>query len=87
MSAHALATAIEEEARAFSRSRMTGRQDADLEAKDLHCQRVIALVAKLRKQIGIPESLTLIPGNRYLGDRKVVVAERRPSRKRAVRAA
>ncbi len=82
MSAHALATAIEEEARAFARSRMTGRQDADLEAKDAHCKRIAALVARLRKQIGIPESLTLTTGTRYIGDRRVVVAERRPSRRK-----
>lgn len=86
MSAHALATAIEEEARAFGRARLTGRPDADLEAKDEHCQRLVALVARLRKQIGIPESLTLIPGTRFIGDRRVVVAERRATRKRAVRA-
>lgn len=87
MSAHAIATAIDEEARAFCRSRMTGRPDADLEAKDAHCKRILALVAKLRRQIGIPESLTLVAGTRYIGDRRVVVAERRPSRKRAVRVA
>ena len=87
MSAHAIATAIDEEARAFCRSRMTGRPDADLEAKDAHCKRILALVAKLRRQIGIPESLTLTTGNRYIGDRRVVVAERRPTRKRAVRVA
>ena len=87
MSAHAVATAIDEEARAFCRSRMTGRPDVDLETKDAHCKRILALVAKLRRQIGIPESLTLTAGNRYIGDRRVVVAERRPSRKRAVRVA
>lgn len=87
MSAHQIATAIEEEARAFSRSRLTGRADADLIAKDEHCRRIVALVARLQRQIGIPESLTLVPGNRFIGDRRVVVAERRPSRKRAPRAA
>ena len=87
MSAHAIATAIDEEARAFCRSRMTGRPDTDLETKDAHCKRIMALVAKLRRQIGIPESLTLTTGTRYIDDRRVVVAERRPSRKRAVRVA
>jgi len=87
MSAHAVATAIEDEARAFCRSRMTGRQDADLETKDAHCKRILSLVSQLRRQIGIPESLTLTTGTRYIGDRRVVVAERRPCRKRVVRAA
>ena len=48
MSAHAVATAIEEEARAFCRSRMTGRADQDLAAKDEHCKAVLALIRKLR---------------------------------------
>lgn len=55
MSAHAIATAIEEEARAFCRSRMTGRADEDLAAKDAHCKRIAALVRRIRSQIGVPE--------------------------------
>ncbi|MDH2313348.1 hypothetical protein [Methylobacterium brachiatum] len=55
MSAHAVATAIEEEARAFCRSRMTGRADQDLAAKDEHCKRITALIRQLRSKIGTVE--------------------------------
>ena len=55
MSAHAVATAIEEEARAFCRSRMTGRADQDLAAKDAHCKRITDLIRKLRPLIGTVE--------------------------------
>lgn len=55
MSAHAVATAIEEEARAFCRSRMTGRADQDLAAKDAHCKRIADLIRKLRPLIGTVE--------------------------------
>ncbi|MFB0490206.1 hypothetical protein ABIE45_002792 [Methylobacterium sp. OAE515] len=58
MSAHAIVTAIEEEARAFCRSRMTGRADQDLDAKDAHCKRIAALVRQLRPQLGTVEKRT-----------------------------
>lgn len=81
MSAHRIATAIEVEAKAFRRRRFT-TTEAYLEEKDAHCLRISSLVGQLRKAIGIPESLSLVPGTRYIGDRRVVVSDRQPRRQR-----
>ena len=82
MSAHATATAIEQEAEAFCRRRFTDQADY-LEAKDAHCKRVRALVRKLRAQIGVPEKLSLGTGRRTFGGRSFSVELRMPSARKA----
>lgn len=82
MSAHATLTAIEQEARAFCRLRFTDAASY-LEAKDSHCKRVDALVRKLRRQIGVPEMLSLGTGRRSYGGRTFSVELRMPRARKA----
>ncbi|WP_238314951.1 hypothetical protein, partial [Methylobacterium organophilum] len=72
MSAHATVTAIEQEAEAFCRRRYRDQAEY-LEAKDAHCKRIRALVRQLRRQIGIPELLSLGTGRRSYGGRSFSV--------------
>ena len=82
MSAHATATAIEQEAEAFCRRRFTDQADY-LEAKDAHCKRVRALVRKLRREIGVPEMLSFGTGRRTFGGRSFSVELRMPRARKA----
>ncbi|UMY19115.1 hypothetical protein MMB17_07400 [Methylobacterium organophilum] len=77
MSAHAIVTAIEQEAEAFCRRRYRDQAEY-LEAKDAHCKRIRALVWQLRRQIGVPEMLSLATGRRSYGGRFFEVVARRP---------
>ncbi|KQQ39063.1 hypothetical protein ASF58_23265 [Methylobacterium sp. Leaf125] len=72
MTAHQVAHAIEEEARAFRRLRF---KDAPsyLEAKDAHCTRIINLSRSLARAIGTPELLSIAPGQRRVGGRNIRV--------------
>ena len=79
MSAHRIATAIEEEAAAFCRRRFTDQAEY-LEAKDSHCKRVQRLVRDLRRAIGTPEMLSLGTGYRHLDGRRVEVVSRMSKR-------
>ncbi len=72
MSAHATLTAIEQEGRAFCRLRFSD-QASYLEAKDAHCKRIDRLVRQLRRQIGVPEMLSLGTGRRTYGGRSFTV--------------
>lgn len=82
MSAHATATAIEQEAEAFCRRRFTDA-GAYLEEKDAHCKRVRALVRKLRREIGVPEMLSFGTGRRTYGGRSFDVQLRMPRARKA----
>lgn len=82
MSAHATLTAIEQEAEAFCRLRFTD-QAAYLEEKDAFCKRVRALVRKGRRQVGIPEMLSLGTGRRTFGGRSFSVELRMPRARKA----
>ncbi len=84
MTAHAIATAIEQEAAAFARTRFRDQAEY-LEAKDAHCKRLRSLVRQLRPTIGMPEMLSLGTGRRSYGGRTFEVIARIP-RKIAERA-
>ena len=73
MSAHQIATAIEDEAAAFCRLRFRGTEDY-LEAKDAHCQRITGLIRQLRCAIGTTERLGFAVGRR--GSVEVAVRRR-----------
>lgn len=85
MSAHAIATAIEQEADAFGRRRFRDQAEY-LEAKDAHCKRIRKLVRQLRPQLGLPEMLSLGTSRRTFGGRSIEVVARIP-RKLAERSA
>ncbi|MBB5762420.1 hypothetical protein HNR01_002040 [Methylorubrum rhodesianum] len=82
MSAHATLTAIEQEARAFCRRRFRDQAEY-LEAKDAHCKRILALVSKGRRQVGIPEMLSFGTGRRTYGGRSFSVELRMPRGRKA----
>lgn len=82
MSAHATLTAIEQEARAFCRLRFIDAASY-LEAKDAHCKRVDRLVRQLRREIGVPEMLSLGTGRRSFGGRSFSVELRMPRARKA----
>ncbi|GJE26237.1 hypothetical protein [Methylobacterium organophilum] len=83
ISAHATVTAIKQEAEAFC-CRRYWNQAEYLEAKDAHCKRISALVWQLRRQIGMPEMLSLGTGRQSYGGRSFSVELRmgRGTRKR-----
>ena len=82
MSAHATATAIEQEAEAFCRRRFVGTADY-LEAKDAHCKRIRALIRQLRPQLGTVEMLSLGTGRREAGRLRFDVIARTRTARRA----
>jgi hypothetical protein len=82
MSAHRIATAIEDEAAAFCRRRFTCTADY-LEEKDAHCKRIQRLVRDLRRAIGVPEQLSLGTGRRQFGRVSFDVIHRTRAPKRA----
>lgn len=81
-SAHATLTEIEQEARAFCCRRFRDQAEY-LEAKDAHCKRILALVSKGRRQVGIPEMLSLGTGRRTFGGRSFSVELRMPRARKA----
>ncbi|TGD94050.1 hypothetical protein [Methylobacterium nonmethylotrophicum] len=84
MSAHAIATKIRDEVRAFRRRERFCDQAAYLESKDAHCQRINGLVDDLMRAIGTPAPLSMRPGPRFLGRRSIQVVMRdAPMAKRA----
>lgn len=82
MSAHQIATAIEDEAAAFCRLRFAGTAEY-LEAKDAHCKRIRRLVRDLRQAIGTTELLSLGTGRRHHGRVSFDVIHRTRAPKRA----
>ncbi|GLS44384.1 hypothetical protein GGR33_004635 [Methylobacterium brachythecii] len=85
MSAHAIATAIEQEVSAFRNLRFRDQAEY-LEAKDAHCARIRSLVRQLRPKIGVPEMLSFGTGRRTFGGRSFEVVAKIP-RKLAERSA
>ncbi|WP_375408535.1 hypothetical protein [uncultured Methylobacterium sp.] len=67
MTAHEIAHAIEDEARAFSRAPFTDTASY-LEAKDLHCRRIINLSMSIVRELGTPPRLSLGTGRRQFGE-------------------
>jgi hypothetical protein len=58
MSAHAIVTAIEDEVRRYRASRLAGRAESDVMAKDGHCAAMLLLIRRLRPQLGTVEKKT-----------------------------
>lgn len=87
MTAHAIVTAIEDEARALARLRVTGRQDVDLAERDEHCQRVLRLIRQLRPLIGTTEPQSFGTGGRSEKGRAFTVVRQRRARRGALSAA
>ncbi|GJD92904.1 hypothetical protein [Methylobacterium iners] len=81
MTAHEIAHAIEDEARAFSRARFTD-QASYLEAKDAHCRRMINLSMSIARELGTPPRLSLGTGRRQFGEVRFDVQLRTRSRVR-----